>query len=1391
MQGKPAQGEPERKGYEKKLEDWKLEGFDVSRLAGILRSSPQEAAGAFETAEKGISRNREIRREWEELALPDAGEAGARMQKLLGDPWMSAEAENLLLELQVQNEKRKKEEQRRERDRERRLARFRERTLAWKAQGYDTGALEAAIEKDPDSAEGELALFEESVARLKASEEELRAMGDAGTAEERQKIHEMLHDPARAQEAEDAIIHLRIRDEKARKAAAARAEQEKRDRGKLHEKVQAWRDAGLKVPLPDDIIDNAPMDELNDRVEELEEQVVRLQELRDELGRLELSGLEAEKTELEDMLRDLAQVQAAEERLLRLGLQAQRAQREKERKAEESRRWRHELSVRFADLKGAGYDTARLEAASARDDESLKTEWLKYRILLKRSQELESEARAISPEGFEAEIGQIVQLLRRVTNESNEEALDWVKAIYSKQAARREEELRAREAEKKEKEELTQRLMKWVGEGYRDGSGGELERVVSYGLPRMREEVASLGARIERAEGLRRQIMSLDISGFETESATVLEELYDLSRLPEIEPRIDALGQRIAAKRDEERRRSEEDGRRRSEFRSKVAGWRKLGFDVTALEGHIDGDMEFLRKEYALFRMRVQKAQTLLGELATLPPDDAGPELEEVRRELYSLERLDECAGRIERLRVGSGERARQRKRLGELLKKVEELKGQGYDVSRLESLPRDDVEALTREFMMLKIRVQKLRELDEELRLLDTAGFESERAAIESELHNVDAVDSIRARLSELEGAIARRLAAEVRQKEERRRRQGEFMSRMAAWLEEGYYVDTLEGALGKEPDEMAAEFKRFGETVDELRRTKEWLEELSGSGQDELIGRIRDKLRDPARIDETRRDMNELRERLEHTTKEAEGRRKEEDELRFNIVKQIEAWEAMGYDVSALEKLAGGRLEDLRRGMISFRMRMERMQGLAGILQALDTRGFESDVAAVRALMKDIDRAEEVETAVSALKEKVHGRKEADRTSKEKMHRLRDACTDRFLAMLAQGYNVDTLDGVLELPYEELSMECERLEGVVKRLKEIETEAGERGLADGNPAMAARLRDVNALAVLEEWLVAGNPPDAARPPPDKIHIFRYGTAAPSREEAAHAAAPAARTEAAPQALRKEEPPAGRPHAPEAHARPAQPQRAAPALAAAVAMGAPGPAAGPDGGTSLPPKPPGGTPTCDGCGEPVEAGWKRCPSCMRPLVPAGEPAPAAAVAPATAPPAPARPPAPGPEHHYDRIAARPERDMGIRDAAAAERREKGHRDAPLRPEKLEALRGLIAREKAKGVDVGDIEDYLESGVVTKEGLAIRLEAINEQSKRLDGPAGAATGPDRQAPAGAPAPAGPAPPAEAEAPGEPEPDERPEGAPAAEPAQADGQAGEGVKKLKKVKKVMK
>jgi hypothetical protein len=1423
MQEKTLLGESERKGYEKKLEDWRTEGFDVSRLAGVLRNEPGEAPGAFETAEKGVSRNRELRREWEELRLPEAGDGPERLRRLLADPWTSGEAENLLLELQVQHEKQKKEDQRRERDRERRTARLREKVAAWKKEGYATGPLEAALEKGAEAAEAEMAVFEEGLARLGALAEELRGLETPGFEEDRKKIEGMLHDPARAQEAEDALIHLRIRAEKARKAQRARAEQEKREREALRSRAHGWREAGLKIPLADDLIENAPLDELNDRFEELEEQMVRMDELRDELGRMELSGLEAERKALEEMMRDPALVQATEERLLRLQLTTQRAARERERKAEESRRWRHDLQVRVAELKGAGYDTTRIGEAFARDDEGLRLEWVKFRMLLKKSQELESELRALPQEGFEKEAGELLSRLRRLDLESIEDVQYGIRSIGARMAARREQELRQREEQKREKEELTGRLMKWVGEGYRDGTGVELEKMVSYALPRLRSEVASLAERIARVEALRKEMLALNISGFEVEAAAVLDELYDLSRVAGLEPQISELRQRITAKRDEEKRLSQEEARRRSEFRSKVAGWKRLGFNVSTLEEYLEGDMEFLRKEYALARMRIQKAQGLLGDLAALPeePEDEGAEREKLRRAIQSLDGLDECAGRVERLRMNSAERARQRKKLDELRKKAEDWKAQGYDVSRLERLSGQDVESQAKEFLMFKIAVQKLRELEEELRLLDTGGFEAERSAIEALLHDVDAVGEIRDRLSALELEIGRRMASEVRLQEERRRLQGEFISRMSAWLEEGIYVDQLEGALGKDPQEMASEFARFEDAVKESRELRERLEEFSGAGYDDIIARIREKLRDVGHLEEAKREIHELWEKIERRRKEADGRRKEEDELRFNIVKQMEAWEAMGYDVSGLERLAGGRLEELRRGMINFRMRIERMQGLLGILDAIDIRGFEPEAASIRALLKDIERAEEVEAALSALKQKVHERKEAERTAKERMHKLRDACTDRFLAMLSAGYNVDTLEGVLELPYEELSLECGRLEGVVARLGEIEAEVRRRGLAAGNEAMLARLHDVNALAELEEWLSSGKAPEEARQAPDRPQVIRFGAGAAAKAPAEPPKAPgeAGPVPMAPAPVKGAEAPLGAgpmpPASIESGRAPAPgPARTAPSLAAAVAGAGPAESL-PEEEAPRPAEPFAERPTCQGCGEAVDPLWRRCPSCLRPLVsveeeaappapakpapsapaPAAPAAPAAPSPPATPPAAAPAAPAPAAPHpaaaRYERIAARPEKDMGIRDESHPEKKERGRRESALNPEKLAALRAMIAEEREKGVDVGDIEVYLDSGVVTKEGLRIRLEAINEQSKRLDGlkaaaPAQAAPG---TPPAGGPeteaAPSG-------EAPAGPQSGESPDAEQNGEPAGAgNGPPGEGVRKLKKVKKVVK
>ncbi|MBM4248170.1 MAG: hypothetical protein FJ149_01780 [Euryarchaeota archaeon] len=1357
MNEKALLGESERKGYERKLEDWRSEGFDVGRLALILRDSPQDAPGAFESAEKGIHRNRELLGEFRSLRPAGPEEQVSRMQTLLRDPWMSREAENLLLELQVRAERVRKEEQRRKRESERRVGRLRERVAAWKGQGFSTGPVERALEGDIAAAEHEVERFGEAVGRLLACEEELGELGGQEFAEERKGVRGMLRDPARAQEAEEALIKLRVLFEKRRSEERLRAGQEKLARAAVRERVAAWKGAGLKVPLADDFIENAGMDLLNEHMEELEEAVARLAELREEAGRLSRDEDPAGREALSALLQDPTQVQAAEESLLRLQFASQRAARERERKAEESRRWRTELLSRVKELKGAGYDTSRVDSAFDGDDEHLRTEWVRYRIQLKRVQELEEELRTLHSEGFEREVGALVADLRRVGLDTTERVLAGKRALEEKMAARREAELRAREAEERERLELTKRLGGWIGEGYRDGRPGGLEALGSLPMPEMRGELGEVERRVRLVEQMRREVMSLDITGFETESATLLDELYDISRLDVSGPRAEELRTRILAKREEERRRAEEERRRREELRSKIAGWKKLGFEVWALEALLDGDLEFLRREYSLARMSIQRAQSLLGELAAIPAEEAGPEHAEVRQKIYTLERLDDCAEQIERLRLSAQERGLQRKKLEDLREKIREWKEQGHDVSRLERLDDGDIEVLTKEFLMFKIRIQKLRELEEELEALDTEGFESERAAIERNLKNVEALGETRDLLSGLELKIGKRMAEEVRLREERRRLQGEYIAKMSAWLEEGFHVDTLEGALGKKPSEMASDFARFERSVEEIRQIRERLEEFSGLGYDELIARIREKLREVGRIEEAKKDVHELWERVERRKKESESRRREDDDLRFGIVRQIEAWEAEGYDVGELQKLSGGRLEDLRRAVITHRMRIERMQGLEGILDAMETREFGTEAAAIRAQLKDLDRVEQVEGAIAALKEEIRGRKEEERAGRESLHRRRDECTDRFLSLLSQGYNVDTLEGALELPYEALHAECGRLEGVVNRLKEIGAELERRGLLAGNAGAKKRLFDLHALAELEEYLATGKAPWEQRPAPDRIPIIRYGHGKRAEEAPARAAAVE---------LPELKPP-GKP------VTPAPARWTAPSLAAAVTGAHPGTEAPahPPAAPAPPERAPMGR-TCEGCGEPLDPTWKKCPSCLRPVGPTGTAVPR---------PEPQRQPL------IDRIPARPEKEMGIRDQSAGHR-ETSRRETQLDPEKLASLRKMIDQWKSDGDDVGDLEEYLDSGVVTKEGMRRRLEAINEKRKRAaeeratrhEGPAAG----EREAPSTGERPE------PGEGPDGP-PGERPADGPAEETAAPDAPApGEGTRKIRKVKKVV-
>ena len=479
----------ERGELEKRLSQWSSEGYTVDRLREMLAQGPGEARLAFETAERGIEKLREVALELKALDVPENYEHVARLRTMLVDPWASSEAEGALVELQVQSEKRRKEAQRRKREEERRTASLREKYEQWNAGGYAVGTLEEALAGGVEAAEEYARRLEESIVQLRAAEEELRGLDALGFEDERGHIEGQLKSPDKVQQVEESMLQLRIKIEKGKREKEHRAGKEKDERAKVTEKVRAWREAGFIISIGEDELQRGELPVLQRMMHETEEAVIRLEELRNELERMNGPEHAAEIKELRRLLSEPSQVHAAEERILRLQLRSERLRKEKERKHQESQKRRGETQARIKEWKEAGYDTSRLEAAAARDEETLKKELVMFRIQLRRLKELEAELRALPPEGVEEEVARLLTRTRTVSLGAIGELEAGMAALRKRLEDRREQLLRDKEREKQQKQELVDKLMGWVEKGYRDGEHVRLEGLISKDLPAIREEL--------------------------------------------------------------------------------------------------------------------------------------------------------------------------------------------------------------------------------------------------------------------------------------------------------------------------------------------------------------------------------------------------------------------------------------------------------------------------------------------------------------------------------------------------------------------------------------------------------------------------------------------------------------------------------------------------------------------------------------------------------------------------------------------------------------------------------------------------------------------------------------------------------------------------------------
>jgi len=101
------------------------------------------------------------------------------------------------------------------------------------------------------------------------------------------------------------------------------------------------------------------------------------------------------------------------------------------------------------------------------------------------------------------------------------------------------------------------------------------------------------------------------------------------------------------------------------------------------------------------------------------------------------------------------------------------------------------------------------------------------------------------------------------------------------------------------------------------------------------------------------------------------------ESKERRRHLKERIDAWRALGYNVSGIENSLNVSLEEAEANISLFANKIERLWLIWENLRDMDTTGFEIEAEAIESELLDPGKLSEVERRFSELKERIERRR------------------------------------------------------------------------------------------------------------------------------------------------------------------------------------------------------------------------------------------------------------------------------------------------------------------------------------------------------------------------------------------------------------------------------
>ncbi len=1044
----------ERSVYTTRMEEWRAQGYNVTRLIKALDTDLGNLEVVFKSFERDVSEAQKLRGMMKDLWGKGFDTELEALDQRLGEVDKVFENEEDLLRIKLRIDRQDKHKAvRQEAEKETRL-RYRRTLDEWKEQGLKVDRLEAVMDKDMDTVAEAIERARSEVGRLRVLGEELSELDTTGHEDEVERVKELLKDPTTVHLAEEAILDLQLKVERHRKEERRRKEIEDRTRQELKDRILSWRSEGFVTDYLYSMLEGT-LDVLKRAVEDFEVTTGKMKELGDELTTMDTEGYEEDVERLRAKMRDVRLTEEVENDMLSLLVRSKRERQEKLR-IEQIRR-------SLSEWKSQGFAVDRVETLIGRSDiKALEKEFVTHKIGIHTLKELERDLDSLEPEGFEDEVANLRRLMKDIKNipTVEEDLLDLQRRIEE----RFEEFRNIKQKENKEKHQYVEKLSEWVSEGFKEGIIERLEQVIAkdQDMDTVRSAFKTFESEVERVKELRAVLDTLQAPGFEAEISQLKERLANIDEIGTVEAEMMALLKKIERRTEEARRRRVEDQQKRSEFQDQLDAWKKEGFNVEGLSRSMDTeDIVDLRRGFVVSRIRVQKLRELAKVVEGLRAEGYDSDIESILpllTDVDHVEKADEAVNalrqKVEKSREAAGKRREYRA-------KMEEWRAQGYNTERLErALAKDDTDYISKEFLVFKIRLQKLEELKEEINImvLSAEDFAPQVEGLRPLLKDVDKISEIRERISALKAKIDQAREERRRKEEQERKVREELGVKLLGWASQGYKIEELEKVFDGPLDVVQTVFDEFERTINKVNRLKQELGALETRGYEGEVGLISSKLGDGKRVVEAEEELELLKEKIKRASMPGRAVQEEED-LRKDLVEKVSAWREQGYDVTNLEALRKGDPEDLRKAFLVFRIRVERLKELEEEIRSMDTKGFEDRVKGIIAIVKDVDSVQDVTNADGELQLAIRKRRLEERRRREEERKEKEAFATKLLQWISEGYNTAPLENVINLELPLMRQRFAEFELKLKKLHEVEPELEALGL-NGHAREAKEIR-------------------------------------------------------------------------------------------------------------------------------------------------------------------------------------------------------------------------------------------------------------------------------------------------------------------------------------------